>query len=158
MKKNLPPTLLAWIILLIAAAAFYYFFSQAPAMRCVRTDSGNVDCVVQDRILGLLAIRQRSATNVKAASVATECKNDDCRYRVELIANQGKVPFIEAFTPNADLKINIADSVNEFLADTGLATIEQRGQLNPLFVYPPLVVLALFGIYELWQRGLFRRK
>ena len=156
--RKLPPTLLAWIILLVASAVFYYFFARVPTMHCERTESGQVDCVIQDRLLGIFTLSERSAVNVLAASVANQCEGEDCRYRVELIANQGRVPFIEAFTRNDTLKIRVADAVNDFLANTDLATLDQRGQLNPLFTFLPLVVLALFGIYELWQRGLFRFK
>ena len=50
-----------------------------PVSAGMRTDTGSVDCVVQDRVLGLLAMRQRSAANVEpgAASAGQELTVQD---------------------------------------------------------------------------------
>lgn len=151
-SKKLPPNLLAWVILLAAAAAFYFFFARAPHLYCQRSQAGTVDCTIQERVLGQLVVSRRSVNNVTGASVATQCKNADCRYRLELNTGQGKVPFVEDFTPQAELKIEMADNINAFLADTQQPALRQSVRLEPLVIFLPLAVLALFGIYKLWPR------
>jgi len=151
-SKKLSPNLLAWVILLATAAAFYFFFARAPHLNCQRSQAGAVDCTIQERVLGLLAVSQRSVNNVTGANVATQCKNDDCRYRLELDTGQGKVPFVEEFTPQAEFKIEMAGNVNAFIVNTQQPALRQSARLEPLVIFLPLAVLALYGVYNLWPR------
>ncbi len=122
--------------------------------RCDRLKSGEVDCTVQQSILGVITLNTNSIAGVQAISLGQQCVNVDCKYRLEMYATQGLVPVSNTYSSNYQQLVNIKDQFNKFFTDTKSAYVQMNVETNPIML---VGVVAVFVIiwgylgYLIWQ-------
>ncbi len=122
--------------------------------RCNRLSSGEVDCLVQQSILGVITLSSKSTAGVQALSLGQQCVDVVCKYRLEMYATQGLVPVNEQYTSNYNQLINIKNQFNKFFTNSSSAYVQMNVETNPIML---VGVAAIFVIiwgylgYLIWQ-------
>ena len=138
------------IILLVTLATA----GKVQIFRCDRLASGEVDCVVQQSILGIITLNSKTTAGVQAISMGQQCVDLDCKYRLEMYATQGLVPMSVKYTSNFDQLIAIKNQINTFFTNTSSAYVQMKEETNPILIAGVAVVFLLIWAYLgylIWQ-------
>jgi hypothetical protein len=142
------------VVLLIILLATLYTSGKQLTLRCDRLDTGAVDCVVRQSVLGLITLSEKTIAGAQAISMGQQCVDVDCNYRLEVYAIQGLVPVDEKYTSDFQRLTNIKNSLNEFFKDKTRSYVEMKVSTNPILlvgvVVAFLLVFAYLG-YLIWQ-------
>ena len=123
-------------------------------LRCNRLASGDVDCLVKNSILGVIALGEKTIPGAKAASIGQQCPDVSCVYRIEIYATQGLVPVNEKYTANYKQTLQIKEQINNFFMDKTSSFVEVREETNPDLIGAVTLVCLLIWIYLgylIWQ-------
>ena len=123
-------------------------------LRCVRLESGEVDCVVRESILGLITLSEKTIPGAQAVSLGQQCVDINCSYRLEVYATQGLVPLNEKYTSNYDQLNQIRSQVNEYFKDKTSAFVQVKEETNPALIAAVVLVAVLIWAYLgylIWQ-------
>jgi hypothetical protein len=123
-------------------------------MRCVRLESGEVDCVVRESILGIITLSEKTIAGAKAVSMGEQCVDINCSYRLEVYAIQGLVPVTEKYCSNFDQLTAIRDQVNDFFSDKTSAFVQVKEETRPALIAAVVLVAVLIWAYLgylIWQ-------
>ena len=123
-------------------------------LRCDRHASGDVDCLVKNSILGVIALGEKTIPGAKAASVGQQCPDVACTYRIEIYANQGLIPLKEKYTSNYEQILQIKEQINNFFKDKTSTYVEVREATNPYLIGAVMLAGLLIWIYLgylIWQ-------
>ena len=138
------------IILLVTLATA----GRMQTFRCERLESGEVDCVVRQSILGIITLNSKTTAGVQAVSMGQQCVDVDCKYRLEMYATQGLVPVNEKYTSNFDQLTAIRNQLNNFFKDSNSSYVQMKEETNPILIAGVVVVFLLiwaYLIYLIWQ-------
>ncbi|MFZ0535069.1 MAG: hypothetical protein WAM09_18015 [Anaerolineales bacterium] len=140
-------TLIVLLVTLVTAGKEQIF-------RCDRLATGEVDCVVRQSILGVIALNSKTTSGVQAVSMGQQCVDVDCNYRLEMYATQGLVPVNEKYTPNFDQLTAIREQINNFFKDTSSSYVQMKEETNPVLMVAVVVVFLVIWVYLgylIWQ-------
>jgi hypothetical protein len=116
-------------------------------LRCERLDSGEVDCIARESILGVINLSQKSIPGAQAVSIGQQCVDVVCKYRLEVYATQGLVPINEKYTSNYNQVLNIKNQINEFFSDKTRSFVGMKEETNPLLIMAVAAVVVLIWAY-----------
>lgn len=122
--------------------------------RCDRLNTGEVDCVLKQSILGVITLNSKTTAGVQAISMGQQCVDVDCKYRLEMYATQGLVPVNEQYTSNYNQLQNIKNQLNNFFKNTAgtyVQVVEKTSLI--ILVGVGVVFLLIWGYlaYLIWQ-------
>jgi hypothetical protein len=141
---------LTLIILLVTLATA----GRQQSLRCDRLASGEVDCVVQKSILGVITLNKKTIPGGQAISIGQQCVDVDCNYRLEIYATQGMVPVNEKYTSNYNQQLKIKEEINNFFKDKTSSFVVMKEETNPYLIAAVvavfLIIWAYLG-YLIWQ-------
>jgi hypothetical protein len=138
------------IILLVTLATA----GREQTVHCNRLDTGEVDCLVRQSILGLITLNEKTIAGVQAFSLGQQCPGLECTYRLEMYATQGLVPVTEKYSSNFDQLMKTKDELNKFFKDNTSSFVELKEKTNSILI---LAVVAAFLCIEcylgylIWQ-------
>ncbi len=138
------------IILLVTLATA----GKQQIFRCDRLNTGEVDCVVKDSILGIITLNSKTTANVQAISMGQKCVDVNCDYRLEMYATQGLVPVTEAYSANYQQLLNVKNQFNKFFTNKDSSYVQMNVETNPiLMVGVAAVFVLIWGYlgYLIWQ-------
>lgn len=140
-------TLIILLVTLVTAGKEQIF-------RCDRLATGEVDCVVQQSILGVIPLNSTTIPGVQAVSLGQQCVDVDCKYRLEMYATQGLVPVNEKYTSNFEQLTAIKNQINNFFKDTSGSYVQMKEETNSILIVGVVVVFLLIWAYLsylIWQ-------
>jgi hypothetical protein len=141
---------LTLIILLVTLATA----GKERTLRCVRLESGEVDCVARESILGIVTLSEKRIAGAAAVSMGEQCVDINCYYRLEVYATQGLVPVTEKYSSNFDQLVAIKDQVNEFFTDKTSASVQVKEETSVAMIAAVVLVAVLIWAYLgylIWQ-------
>ena len=124
------------------------------SLRCDRLETGEVDCVVRESILGVILLNEKTIAGAQAVSIGQQCVEADCSYRLEIYTAQGLVPIKEDYTTNYDQQIDLKEELNEFFLDTNRSFVGMKEETNPALigaVVAACVLVLAYLVYLTWQ-------
>lgn len=133
----------ALVILLVTLATA----GRQQTLRCERLESGEVDCVVRESILGVISLSERTIAGSQAISLGQQCIDVDCKFRLEIYATQGLVPIKEKYTSNYDQLLEVKNQLNEFFSDKTRSFVGLKEETNPMLIFAVVAVVVLIWIY-----------
>jgi hypothetical protein len=122
--------------------------------RCDRLNTGEIDCVVKESILGVITLNSKTTANVQAISMGQQCVDVNCNYRLEMYATQGLVPVTQAYSPNYEQLLNVKNQFNKFFTNKDSTYVQMSAETNPiLIVGVGAVFVLIWGYlgYLIWQ-------
>ena len=122
--------------------------------RCDRLNTGEVDCMVKQSILGVITLNTKTTAGVQAISLGQQCVDVNCKFRLEMYATQGLVPVVDTYTTNYDQLVNIKDQFNSFFTNKDSLSEQMNIEINPIMIWGVLAVsLLIWGYlgYLIWQ-------
>ncbi len=123
-------------------------------LRCVRLESGMVDCTVRESVLGIITLGEKTIAGAQAVSLGEQCLDIKCSYRLEVYAIQGLVPVTEKYSSNFNQLVAIKEQMNEFFTDSTRLVVEVKETTNPALIVGVVVVALLIWAYLgylIWQ-------
>jgi hypothetical protein len=123
-------------------------------LRCVRMESGEVDCLLRESILGIITLNEKSIAGAQAVSLGEQCVDINCSYRLEVYAIQGLVPVNDKYTSNFDQLNEIKSQVNDFFKDKTSAFVQVKEATSPALIAAVVLVAVLIWAYLgylIWQ-------
>jgi hypothetical protein len=134
---------LTLLILLITLATA----GKERTLRCVRLESGVVDCVLKESILGIVTLSEKSIPGAQAVSIGQQCVDLICTYRLEVYSSQGLVPVDEKYSSNYDQLLAIKEQVNDFFLDETRGFVQVKEETNPYLIAAVVLVALLIWAY-----------
>ena len=122
--------------------------------RCDRLNTGEVDCVTKESVLGVITLNSKITAGVQAISMGQQCVDIDCKYRLEMYATQGLVPVTDQYTSNYNQLLNIKNQFNNFFKNTDSKYVQMAEETTPILLIGVVVVfLLIWGYlgYLIWQ-------
>jgi len=122
--------------------------------RCDRLNTGEVDCVFKQSILGIITLNTKTTAGVQAISMGQQCVDVNCKYRLEMYATQGLAPVVDTYTSNYNQLQNIKNQFNDFFTNSSSSFVQMNEQTNPILIVGVVVVFVLiWGYlgYLIWQ-------
>jgi hypothetical protein len=122
--------------------------------RCDRLNTGEVDCVTKQSILGVITLNSKTTAGVQAVSLGQQCVDIDCKYRLEMYATQGLVPVTDQYTSNYNQLQNIKNQFNNFFKNSDSKYVQMAQETTPILLIGVAVVfLLIWGYlgYLIWQ-------
>ncbi|OGO26329.1 MAG: hypothetical protein A2136_01910 [Chloroflexi bacterium RBG_16_54_11] len=117
------------------------------SLRCERLETGEVDCLVRQSILGLITLNEKTIGGAQAVSIGQQCVDVKCTYRLEIFATQGLVPITEKYTSNYDQQLAIKSQLNEFFTDKSRSFVGLKEETNPILIVAVLAVAIIIWSY-----------
>lgn len=124
------------------------------SLRCDRLETGEVDCVVRESILGVVLLNEKVLPGAQAVSIGQQCVDADCSYRLEIYADQGLTPIKEDYTSNYEQQVELKDELNEFFIDKSRSFVGMKEETNPALIVAVVVACVLvlaYLVYLTWQ-------
>jgi hypothetical protein len=123
-------------------------------LRCDRLESGQVDCVARESILGVFTLTEKTIPGAEAVSMGQECVDVDCNYRLEIYAIRGLVPVTEKYRTNYEQQVKTKDQLNEFFINKDRSFVEMKESTNPILIVGVVaicLVIWTYLAYLIWQ-------
>jgi hypothetical protein len=141
---------LALVILLVTLGTA----GRQQTLRCERLESGEVDCIAKQSILGVIPLNEKSIPGARAASIAQQCPEVKCTYRLEIYSIQGLVPVDEKYTADYERQLKVKEQINDFFKDESSPSITMQEKTNPIIISAIVVAFLLIWGYLgflIWQ-------
>jgi len=122
--------------------------------RCDRLNTGEVDCVVKESILGIIALSSKTTANVQAISMGQQCVDVNCNYRLEMYATQGLVPVTETYSSNYQQLLNVKTQFNKFFTNKDSSYVQMSAETYPILIVGVAAMFVLIWAYLgylIWQ-------
>ena len=141
---------LTLVILLVTLATA----GRQKTLRCDRLALEEADCVVKQSILGAITLNEKTIPGAQAISIAQQCPDVECTYRLQIYSAQGLVPLDEKYTSDYERQLRIKDEINNFFADKSSPYVLMQEKTNPYLLGAVVVVFLLIWVYLgylIWQ-------
>ena len=152
-KRKIRNYLIIGAVSLIILLATLGIAGHEQILRCERTASGAAKCVVKQSILGVITLSSQTATGAKSITIGENCTNSDCKYRLELYADQGTV-VVGDYTSNYNQLLDSFSKFNTFFTDTNNTNMQLSQQTAPILLAGiGAVFVVIWGYigFLIWQ-------
>lgn len=130
---------------IIFGCGFALIMSLSSDVICRRIESGWTDCEINRSVLYLFPINEQIVPAVEQAWVDRRC-DEDCTYRVMLSSAAREVPISNMYSSGYDAKRQVADQINDYLANPGPEPLEIRasvlGGMSFLMAIPAILIIV----------------
>jgi hypothetical protein len=126
----------------------------AKTLRCDRKATDEVDCVVNQSILGVITLNENTIPGAQAISIGQQCPDVECTYRLQIYGAQGLVPLDEKYTSDYERQLRIKEEINNFFSEETRPFVVMQEKTNPYLLAAVGVVFLLIWAYLgylIWQ-------
>jgi hypothetical protein len=152
--KNRTKNILYGVLIIIVGLVFVYIFGKVTDMTCSHPEPAVTRCVVEEQLLGVMTVSQKTFSDVNNAKVQSNCDDDGCTYRVALTTTSGQEPLTGYYTSGLPAKENTASQINSYIStgsEEELVINENSGLFAALFSS----AFVLLGLYMIIVKGIF---
>ena len=138
------------LVFVVLGSALTVVFGQSVTLDCARDEPAYIVCERRSTFMGVPLAEPRTISGLEGAWVEEHC-DDDCTYRVVLVADRGDTPLTSSFSSGASAKDEVAREVNAYVdSDQQSSMIQSRPQKLAMWMSLSFVaiglLLPLFGL------------